>query len=97
MPNRPGDKDVVLAAMRKKMQSLHSRFAGVAVEDVGDELLLRIPDDYRAGHEANFARVMNQFLGYLKEPRSLPAWEKPNMLAKYYVTTQGVALSQRTD
>ena len=30
------------------------------------------------------------FLDYLKKPRSLPAWEKPNMLAKYLVTTAGV-------
>jgi hypothetical protein len=42
------------------------------------------------GHEAHFAQVTKQFLGYLKELNSLPAWEKPNMLAKYFVTTQGV-------
>ena len=25
-----------------------------------------------------------------KDPRTLPAWEKKNMLAKYHVTTAGV-------
>jgi hypothetical protein len=54
-----------------------------------------IPDKYRIGHEARFAEVTNDFLGYLANPASLPAWEKPNMLAKYFVTTAGVALSQQ--
>ena len=31
-------------------------------------------------------------LGY--DRRALPAWEKPNMLAKYFVTTKGVHLAQ---
>jgi hypothetical protein len=30
-----------------------------------------------------------QFLEYLKSPGKMPAWERPNMLAKYYVTTIG--------
>jgi hypothetical protein len=29
------------------------------------------------------------------DPKALPAWEKPNMLAKYYVTTKGVELAQK--
>jgi hypothetical protein len=27
----------------------------------------------------------------------LPAWEKPNMVAKYYVTTKGVELARHGD
>jgi hypothetical protein len=34
-------------------------------------------------------------LEYLKAPRSMPAWEKANMLAKYAVTTRGTGLSRR--
>jgi predicted dehydrogenase len=54
-----------------------------------------IPDAYRVGHEAHFAQVTKQFLSYLKESNSLPAWEKPNMLAKYFLTTQGVHKSRQ--
>ena len=52
-----------------------------------------IPDQYRVGHEAHFAQVTKQFFEYLKRPETFPAWENPNMLAKYYVTTKGVELA----
>jgi len=53
-----------------------------------------IPEQYRVGHEAHFAQVTKQFFEYMKRPETFPAWENPNMLAKYYVTTQGVELSR---
>ena len=56
-------------------------------EELGDELRVSIPDGYRVGHEAHFAHVLAQFLEYLKSPGAMPAWERPNMLAKYCVTT----------
>jgi hypothetical protein len=37
--------------------------------------------------------VARQFLHFLEHPATLPAWEKPNLLAKYFVTTEGVRLS----
>jgi hypothetical protein len=64
------------------------------LEERGGEFRLSIPDRHRVGHEAHFAQVTRQFFEYLRNPGSLPAWEKPNMLAKYYVTTAGVELAQ---
>jgi hypothetical protein len=54
-----------------------------------------IPDKYRVGHEPHFAEVTERFLGYLKDRKTLPAWERANMLAKYKVTTEAVELSRR--
>ena len=54
-----------------------------------------VPDRYRLGHEAHFAEVTERFLGYLRDPASLPAWEAANMLAKYRVTTEAVELGRR--
>ncbi len=34
------------------------------------------------------------FLGYLRDRTALPAWERPNMIAKYMVTTGGTAMSR---
>ena len=48
---------------------------------------------FRVGHEAHFAQVTRNFLGYLRDRSTLPAWERPNMLAKYYVTTTGMEMS----
>lgn len=87
--HKPGKADVH-GALSKKVAALRSRFPGIGVEDRGKEWRVVIPDAYRAGHEAHFAQVTQQFLGYLKDPASLPAWEEPIMLAKYYVTTMGV-------
>jgi hypothetical protein len=41
------------------------------------------------------AMVARRFLDYVRNPEALPAWEKANMLAKYYVTTMGVELGRR--
>jgi predicted dehydrogenase len=91
IPNQPVEQGTVLDAVRRKLLALQNRFPGVAVEDLGRELWITIPQEYRVGHEAHFAQVANQFLQYLRNPNALPAWEKPNMLAKYYLTTAGVA------
>jgi hypothetical protein len=48
------------------------------------------------GHEAHFAQVTRHFLSYLRDRSKLPAWERPNMLAKYYVTTTGTELSHQS-
>ena len=94
VPNSAAEKPAVIAALNKKIESLQSRFPGVAVKDLGKDILITIPDKYRVGHEAHFAQVTSKFLGYLKNPKSLPAWEKADMLAKYYTTTKGVELSR---
>ena len=51
-----------------------------------------VPDSLRVGHEAHFAQVMKHYLDYL-ENGSIPEWEVPNMIAKYYTTTRAVELS----
>ena len=84
------------AALMEKIGALQQRFPGVAVVEAGEGLWVTIPDRYRVGHEAHFAEVTRRFLGYLAQPATLPAWEKPNMLAKYYVTTHGVELARAT-
>jgi predicted dehydrogenase len=53
-----------------------------------------VPEKYAVGHEAHFASVTENFLKYL-EQGSLPKWEVPNMLAKYYTTTEAYRLSHR--
>lgn len=95
VPNSPAEKDQVLTALKKKVGALQSLYPGVGVTDLGNEMLVEAPDKYRVGHEAHFAQVTNRFLSYLKDPRSVPVWEKPNMLAKYYVTTRGFELSKQ--
>jgi predicted dehydrogenase len=91
-----GQKAQVLAAVTARVNALHDKYPGVGVEDRGTELHVTIPDVFRVGHEAHFAAVTTNFLQYLRNRGTLPAWERPNMLAKYYVTTKGTELSRES-
>ncbi|MGD0007874.1 MAG: putative oxidoreductase C-terminal domain-containing protein [Terriglobia bacterium] len=95
-PNGPERYAVVLQALRGRIERLQGAYPGTECEVLGDELRVSIPDRYRVGHEAHFAQVLAQFLKYLKSPESMPAWERPNMIAKYYVTTAGVQMRRPT-
>ena len=94
IPAAPALKAEVLAAVQARIKAAQVEYPGVAVEDRGSEIRVTVPDALRVGHEAHFAQVASRFLGYLRDRRSLPAWERPNMLAKYYVTTTGTELSR---
>jgi Putative oxidoreductase C terminal domain len=88
------DRAQVFAAVQARIKALQATYPGVAVEDRGAEIHIAIPDSFRVGHEAHFAQVTANFLEYLRNRRALPAWERPNMLAKYYVTTRGTEMSR---
>jgi len=65
---------------------------GVDSKPAGAMWQVVVPDKYDVGHEAHFAQVTEAFLRYLAEGK-LPDWEVPNMLAKYYTTTEAYRLS----
>ena len=94
VPAAAAMKPQVLAAVQARVASLKPGYPGIGVEDRGAEIRVTIPDSLRLGHEAHFAQVTERFLTYLRDRRTLPPWERPNMLAKYYVTTKGTELSR---
>jgi hypothetical protein len=95
VPNPKADAAAIRAALGRRIASLAADRPGLAVLEEGTRLRVVIPERYRVGHEPHFAEVTQRFLGYLKDPATLPAWEAANMLAKYRVTTQAVQLSRR--
>jgi predicted dehydrogenase len=95
VPNSAAIADAVFAALRRKIDALQPAWPGVAVDIRGGEAHIVIPEKYRVGHEAHFAQVARAFLKYMQDPKSLPAWEKSNMLVKYAITTRGVELSRQ--
>lgn len=94
IPNDSAEIGAVRAALENLLGRLQPRYPGLAIEATGARLAVRIPDVYRVGHEAHFAEVTHQFLRYLADRTELPAWEKPNMLAKYHVSTRGVEMAR---
>jgi predicted dehydrogenase len=93
VPNGAAERAEVMAALKSKVAALQGEYPGVGLRETENQAQVVIPDRYRVGHEAHFAQVTNRFFEYLKAPKSLPAWEKSYMLAKYYVSTRGVELA----
>jgi predicted dehydrogenase len=73
----------------EKFKSLQEKYPGIELKESTTGWQVVIPEKYKEGHEAHFGRVMEKFLSYLKN-KNMPAWEVPNMLAKYYTTTKGL-------
>jgi len=94
-PNRALDLPRLRRAVEHRLGSLQPRYPGVGLTDLGTHFRVAIPAALRVGHEAHFAMVTHQFLRYVRGEEAVPAWEAPNMLAKYTVTTRGVELSRR--
>lgn len=95
VPNAGQDAKPILDAVRARLAAVADTYGGVEVEDRGAELHVRIPESLRVGHEEHFAQVTSRFLRYLRDRSELPAWEHPNMLAKYYVTTIAAEMSRK--
>ena len=71
-------------------EKLQKKYPGISIEKVADgKWKVNVPKKYHIGHEAHFAQVTKKYLGYLKDGK-LPDWEVPNMIAKYYTTTQAL-------
>jgi len=89
--------EILKSASEKDLQSaiarLQSKFPGVSIIKNGKLWELVIPDKYKVPHEEHFAEVVKNYLGYLKSGE-LPGWEIPNMLAKYYTTTQAAEMAK---
>ena len=85
----------IVAALQRRITELQSSHPGVAVEPLGSEWRIAIPDALRIGHDAGFAAFTRRFLAQVADPASLPARDRPNFLAKYRVTTGAVAVSRR--
>jgi hypothetical protein len=90
----PTDHAGMLSRLRERCSSLHRDFPGLFVNDLGPEAHVRIPDGWRTTHEDHFASVMEEFVRYFHTPRAIPAWENPNALARYYITTKAVEMAR---
>lgn len=77
-------------AWQDELQTVFSRYPGVTVEKrAANEWEVIIDAKYKVGHEAHFGEVTKKYLQFLKDG-SMPAWEVPNMIAKYYTTTEAL-------
>lgn len=77
------------------LSTLQTKFPGIGLERLENgEFLVKVPESYHVGHEAHFGQVTEKFLEYF-ENGSMPDWEVPNMLVKYYTTTKALELARK--
>jgi len=73
--------------------SLNQKYPGIKLNIFDNKkCLIEIPENLKEGHESHFAAVTKNFLEYLKN-KNMPAWEVPNMLAKYNTTTKALEIA----
>ena len=82
-------------ALERRIAALQSAYPGLGLRQRGKEWRLAIPDALRIGHDAQFAALTRHFLDAVECAHPLSPRERANMLAKYYVCTEAVALAQR--
>jgi predicted dehydrogenase len=81
-------------AVQDVIEKIDTQYKGVSLKknDKGWEVI--IPEQFKEGHESHFARVTEKYLEYLSK-HNMPAWEVPNMIAKYYTTTRAQQLATK--
>jgi len=71
-------------------QDLAAKYPGISLSKLGDKLwTVNIPASFKVGHEAHFTQVAEKYLRFLVDGK-MPEWEVPNMIVKYYTTTEAL-------
>ncbi|MFD2571304.1 putative oxidoreductase C-terminal domain-containing protein [Spirosoma soli] len=83
------------SSLTTTVKTLQQKYPGIELKKLKTGWEIIIPEKYKEGHEAHFGRVTENYLKYLKAGK-LPEWEVPNMIAKYYTTTQALEMAKAT-
>lgn len=89
-----GQSPLTEQLLQQQIKKIQAKYPGVALKKVKNGWWVTIPDTFKEGHEAHFGRVMEKFLTYFKN-KNMPAWEVPNMIAKYYTTTAALEMAKK--
>lgn len=89
-----GISSTYINQIEAKIKDVQKRFPGIELKKLDKGWEVIVPEKYKEGHEAHFARVTEKFLEYLKNG-NIPDWEVPNMIAKYYTTTQALEIAKK--
>ena len=81
--------------LKAALAKVEATFPGIGLAKNANGWTITVPDRYNNGHEAHFGQVTEKYLGYL-ENKNMPAWEVPNMIAKYYTTTQAKEMAEKS-
>lgn len=92
----PLDKDdkQFEAHLKAGLAKVQAKYPGIDVIRDGDIWTVTVPAHYHNGHEAHFGQVTEKYLEYLQNG-NMPAWEVPNMITKYFITTTALEMARQ--
>ena len=96
IPGTGVNRPALITSLKRRLKLLSAEFPNLSLRDNGTEIRVVIPQEDRERGGSTFTQLVNRFLDYVRDPRTLPTWEKPDMLAKYYITTKAVDLARST-
>ena len=80
-------------AVAEAFKKAQAAYPGIELKKNDKGWEVTVPKKYDTGHESHFAQVAKKYMEFLKAGK-LPAWEVPNMIAKYYTTTEALKLAK---
>lgn len=90
------DWDELENELRNALEQLQEEFPGTTYRNTDKGWQLDIPNELYLGHEAHFGKVAEAYFDYLIDGK-LPEWEVPNMITKYYITTQAREMAMQNE
>ena len=85
--------DAFEKALKANFSKVADKYPGLELKKDTDKWEVVVPEKYKTGHEAHFAQVTEKYLQFLVDGK-LPRWEVPNIITKYYITTQALELAR---
>jgi predicted dehydrogenase len=80
--------------LKSALTKIQANYPGVDIKREGHNWAVLAPEKYHNGHEAHFGQVAEKYLEYL-EKGNMPAWEVPNMITKYFITTRALEMARK--
>lgn len=95
--NPETDPEKFEGKLNEGVQELSTQYPGINLEKINAKTWkLHIPEKFKVGHERHFVQVTEKYLKFLVEQK-LPEWEVPNMIVKYYTTTEAMRVAMDGD
>jgi predicted dehydrogenase len=94
--NNEMEENEFFGNLQKAIEKIQITYPFVSASPTANkgEYLINIPVENREGHESHFKRVAENFFNFLVNG-DMPEWEISNTLAKYYITTKAVKMTEK--
>jgi predicted dehydrogenase len=96
-PTGDENPDSFYKVLSSEFKKIEKKYPGTMLVKMDErKWMVDIPDEYKVGHEAHFGQVTEKFLKYLQEG-TMPDWEVPNMITKYYTIKRALDVEENAD